>query len=83
MTDASKLELLVKKIERRTKVFTDKATMIESPEQYLDVISKKNERKLILRFLRNPIEFVPSETDPTKLGYVKLQRMKLTGEADN
>ena len=63
MTDASNTELLVKKIARRTQLLIDQATMIESPEHYLDVISKKNEKKLILRFLRNPVKFIPSETD--------------------
>ena len=55
--------------------------MIETPEQYLDVVSNSNERKLILRFLRNPVELIPSAEDPSKLGTVKLQRMKLSGPA--
>ena len=53
--------------------------MIESAEHYLDVISRKDEKKLILRFLRNPIEFIPSESDPSRLGSVKMQRMQLEG----
>ena len=55
--------------------------MIETPEQYLDVVSNRNERKLILRFLRNPVELVPSLDDPSKLSTVRLQRMKLSGSA--
>ena len=55
--------------------------MIETPEQYLDVVSNSNERKLILRFLRNPVELVPSLDDPSKLSTVRLQRMKLSGSA--
>ena len=43
------------------------------------MISKKDEKKLILRFLRNPVEFIPSESDPSKLGMVKMQRMQLEG----
>ena len=77
MTEASHTEMLEKKIARRTQLLEKQATMIESPEHYLDILSKKDERKLILRFLRNPVEFIPSETDPKRLGCVKLQRMQL------
>ena len=77
MTEASKTEMLEKKIARRTQLLEQQANIIETPEQYLDVVSDRSERKLILRFLRNPVELLPSEEDPNKLGTVKLQRMKL------
>ena len=60
---------------RRNELIVKQANMIESPEHYLDVINKKDQKKLILRFLRNPVEFIPSESDPSRLGIVKMQRM--------
>ena len=77
MTEASKTEMLEKKIARRTQLLEQQANIIETPEQYLDVVSDRSERKLILRFLRNPVKLLPSKEDPNKLGTVKLQRMKL------
>lgn len=55
------------------------ATFIKSTEQYLDVLSK-NEKKLILRFLRNPVALLPHKANATLLGSVKLQKMKLIGD---
>ena len=80
-SDASKLEALTRGIGRRTEYLQQDATWIESPEQYLDVMSKR-ERKVILRFLRNPVELVPDRNDPKKLGSVTLQKMALTGECE-
>lgn len=59
-TDASKVEAVIRGINRRTEFLEQNSTYIESSEQYLDVLSKKNERKLILRFLRNPVGLIPS-----------------------
>ena len=59
MTEASMTEMLEKKIARRTQLLEQQANMIETPEQYLDVINDSSERKLILRFLRNPVELQP------------------------
>jgi hypothetical protein len=59
-TDASKVEAVIRGINRRTEFIEQNATAIESPEHYLDVMSRKHERKLILRFLRNPVGLVPS-----------------------
>lgn len=63
MTDASRVEKLVRGIGRRTDFLVDKAKFIESGEHYQDVLSQKNKKKLILRFLRNPTQFLPSEQD--------------------
>ena len=57
LTDASKLELLLRGIGRRTDYLKEKALAIETPEQYLHVVNDKSKKKLILRFLRNPVEF--------------------------
>ena len=82
MTDASKVEKLVRGIGRRTEYLEKRATMIETPEQYLDVINNKKERKLVLRFLRSPTEFLTSETDPEQFAGIRLQKMQLEGKAE-
>lgn len=81
MTDASKTEMLERAISRRTKLLHESSEMIESAEHYEDVLSRVNEKKLILRFLRNPTKLIPSENDPSRIGRVTLQRMQLEGEA--
>jgi hypothetical protein len=43
------------------------------------VLSNK-EKKLILRFLRNPVALLPHKANSTMLGSVKLQKMKLIGD---
>ena len=55
MTEASLTETLDRAIGRRTKFMKDTFEWIESGEHYLDVLSRKDEKKLILRFLRNPV----------------------------
>ena len=82
MTDASRTEMLERAISRRTKLLHESSEMIESAEHYEDVLSRVNEKKLILRFLRNPTELIPSENDPSRIGRVTLQRMQLEGEAN-
>ena len=42
MTDASKVEKLIRGIGRRTDFLMQKATFIESAEQYLDVVNNKH-----------------------------------------
>jgi hypothetical protein len=46
----------------------------------MHVVNDKSKKKLILRFLRNPIEFYKKGD---RIGGVKLQRMKLIGETEN
>lgn len=55
----------------------ESATWIQSEEQYLDVMAKK-ERKLILRFLRKPIGLIGTD----KIEGLRTQRMRLEGEVD-
>lgn len=80
-SDASKLEALIRGVGRRTEYLQQDATWIESPEHYLDVMSKR-ERKVILRFLRNPVELQADKNEPSKLGGVTLQKMALVGECE-
>ena len=80
-TDASKTELLVRGVGRRTEFLGQKATMIESHEQYLDIMNNSH-RKLILRFLRKPVALVPNEKDKSKIGSVEVKKQKLVGEAE-
>jgi hypothetical protein len=56
LNDESKVELLLRGIGRRTDFLKEKSLAIETPEQYLHVVNDKSKRKLILRFLRNPVE---------------------------
>jgi hypothetical protein len=42
-------------------------------------VNDKSHRKLILRFLRNPVELYQKEG---RIGGVRLQKMKLEGEAE-
>lgn len=46
----------------------------------MHIVNDKSKRKLILRFLRNPVELYKNED---KIGGVRLQRMKLIGETEN
>lgn len=80
MTEASWNEMLDRPISRRTKFLKESFTMIENGEHYQDVLAKTNEKKLILRFLRNPEKLIPSEADPSRIGGVVLQKMALEGE---
>ena len=77
MTEASGSEMLDRAISRRTKLLHETSEMIESAEHYEDVLSRVNEKKLILRFLRNPTQLLPCENNPERIGGVILQRMKL------
>jgi len=72
MSDASKLEMLLRGIGRRTDYLKEKALAIETPEQYLHVVNDKSKRKLILRYLRNPVELYKKGD---RIGGIKLQRM--------
>lgn len=45
----------------------------------MDVVNDKSKKKLILRFLRNPVEFYKKGN---RLGGVKLEKMKLYGKAE-
>ena len=56
MTDASRIELLLRGVGRRNEFLQKKALAIESTEQYQHVVNDKSHKKLILRFLRNPVE---------------------------
>ena len=58
MTDASHTEMLDRAIMRRTNFMKETFEQIESGEHYEDVLSRTNEKKLILRFLRNPTELL-------------------------
>ena len=69
INDASRLELLLRGIGRRTDFLKEKSLAIETPEQYLHVVNDKSKKKLILRFLRNPVEFYKKGD---RLGGVKL-----------
>ena len=79
MTDSSKVEKLLKGIGRRTDFLLEKALAIETPEQYLDVVNDKSKRKLILRYLRNPVELY---AQGNRLSGVRLQKMKLEGKPE-
>jgi adrenodoxin-NADP+ reductase len=57
-TDASDLESLGRGIERRTDFLHKRAALIESAEQYEDLVNDKSHRKLILRYLRSPTEIM-------------------------
>ena len=82
MTDASKTERLLRGIGRRTEFLEKKATFIESAEQYLDIVNNKKEKKLILRFLRSPKQFLIDQKDPTKIRGVKFAKMQLEGKIE-
>lgn len=69
LNDASKLELLLRGIGRRTEYLAEKCLAIDTPEQYLHVINDKSKRKLFLRFLRNPVELYKNGN---RIGGVKL-----------
>ena len=77
MTEASYTETLDRAIGRRTKFLNDSFSLIESGEHYLDVLSRKNEKKLILRWLRSPTEL---HSDNGRISGATLQQMKLEGE---
>lgn len=77
MTDASHTEMLDRAIGRRTKFLMEAFELIESGEHYEDVLSRTNEKKLILRWLRSPTELV-SKND--RIGGATLTRMTLEGE---
>ena len=81
MTDASKVEKLIRGIGRRTEFLEKNATMIESPEQYLDVVNDKSKRKLILRFLRGPHSFL-TDSEGSKCTGIRLSKMRLEGEVE-
>jgi len=73
MNDSSRLEHgVVRGVGRRTDYLEEKTTWIESPDHYQDVLTRKDEKKLILRFLRSPIELIPSESNPNHIAAVKL-----------
>jgi hypothetical protein len=76
LNNESKIELLLRGIGRRTDYLKDIALGIDSPDQYLDVVNDKSHKKLILRFLRAPVEFYKKGD---RLGGVKLEKMRLTG----
>ena len=61
MTDASTTECLDRAIGRRTKFLRETFDIIESGEHYEDILSKTNEKKLILRFLRSPTELIAGD----------------------
>lgn len=74
LNDASTTEFLDRAIGRRTKFLQEQFDMIESAEHYQEIISKTNEKKLILRFLRSPTELIG---DGTRIKGVTLQKMRL------
>ena len=69
LNNESKIELLLRGIGRRTDFLKEKSFGIDSPEQYLDVVNDKSHKKLILRFLRAPVEFYKKGN---RIGGVKL-----------
>ena len=77
MTDASYTETLDRAIGRRTKFLNDSFSLIESGEHYMDVLSRKNEKKLILRWLRSPTEL---HSENGRVSGATLQQMKLEGD---
>lgn len=80
LTEASKTELLDRAIGRRSKFLKETFDFIESGEHYQDVMSRKDEKKLILRFLRSPTEL---HAENNHISGVTLQRMKLEGEPNS
>lgn len=46
----------------------------------MHVVNDKSKKKLILRFLRNPVEFYKNGNH---ISGVRLNRMKLVGETEN
>ena len=78
ITLASRTELLDRAVGRRTKFLQESFKLIESGEHYQEILSKTNEKKLILRFLRNPTELIASQG---RIGGATLQKQRLEGEA--
>ena len=77
MTEASQTEFLDRAIGRRTKFLNEAFEMIESGEHYQEIMSKTNEKKLILRFLRSPTELIATDG---RISGVTLQKQMLQGE---
>mmetsp|Transcript_47332 Transcript_47332/g.62630 ORF Transcript_47332/g.62630 Transcript_47332/m.62630 type:complete len:284 (-) Transcript_47332:403-1254(-) len=78
MTEASRTETLDRAIGRRTKFLTDSFDLIEHGEHYEDVMSRKNEKKLILRWLRSPTAL---HSEGNRISGATLQKMSLEGDA--
>jgi len=73
MNACSDLEMLEERGKgRRTEFLQKVVKTITSKEEYLDVVSDKSHRKIILRYLRTPTELVANEDG--WLSGVKLQR---------
>lgn len=71
-TNASQTEYLLRGVNRRTDYLQQHATFIENEDHYLEVLAKENEKKIILRFLRSPVELTTNSKDPAKIGAVRL-----------
>lgn len=72
LTEASETEMLDRAIGRRTQLLKDSFALIEHGEHYRDVLMRKNEKKLILRFLRAPTTLHALNN---RIAGVTLQRM--------
>ena len=80
-THASDLEILGRGIERRTDFLHKRAALIETAEQYEDLVNDKSHRKLILRYLRSPTQIKTDEEGA--ISGLKMQRNVLYGEPDH
>lgn len=78
MTDASYTEMLDRPVNRRTKFLMEAFDLIESAEHYQDVLSRQNEKKLILRWLRSPVELL---AENGRIAGATLAKNALEGEA--
>lgn len=77
MTDASHTEMLERAVNRRTRFLMESCDLIESAEHYEDVLSRHNEKKLILRWLRSPTELL---AENGRIAGATLARNALEGE---
>mmetsp|Transcript_8990 Transcript_8990/g.25245 ORF Transcript_8990/g.25245 Transcript_8990/m.25245 type:complete len:535 (+) Transcript_8990:172-1776(+) len=78
MTEASLAELEGAKARPKKRI--DKLLREAAVASSL-VIANANEREVSLRMLMNPVEFLPSETDPALIGSVVCERTRLEGKA--
>lgn len=71
MTESTWTEYLNRAINRRTDWLKENVLAIETAEQYQDVCADRTHRKLILRFLRNPVELYQKDG---RLGGIRVQK---------
>lgn len=73
LTEASQAELSSQRPKKRINDL-----LLEIAKQS-DEASAQEQRRVDLRFLLNPVEFLPSSTDPQQVGAVRFERTKLEG----